>query len=202
MTKTFKSQSAADKLIHEDPRYFRSLFNMHKKRISINDILSSEMSFSCKRWFIVNCFGLNHMDVKRLSLKLMFVMLPIYENKHPDDNRVRRYMEISSMIHEQMITDDDDDAVKCCNYADDAATDDDGDWAASAVAWAISDWHQGINPDPLMMCSLSSVVAVGAVGTRQGYFALDAALYLTDRMQDSNYTNKIITEIKNFFGYE
>jgi len=51
--------------------------------------MESEISIKDKKWFLYNKGELSLNQKKKLSLKLAWGVLPIYENKYPNDSRVK-----------------------------------------------------------------------------------------------------------------
>lgn len=201
MKRTFNSLAAFDKLVYENPMYSRALFKITKKRISINDILNDEMPFSRKVWFICHCFKLTRQELQKLTIKLMFVMLPIYENKYPKDDRIRKRLFIASMYHNGKITYEE----TMESYADCAmAADEDAGCKNSAYKCYLDleTWERWGYVNEVCDRSLACFVANGAMAADAGVLTLHTVLYLIDKMKDEHYTNGVISEIKKFFGYE
>ena len=61
--------------------------------LTIAEILNSEINIKDKRWFVYNSCGLTLAEKKALGLLLAWAVLPIYENKYPDDSRIRDYLD-------------------------------------------------------------------------------------------------------------
>jgi len=60
-----------------------------RKKVKIIEILSSPITIKDKRWFVYNACDLTLDEKKKLALKLAWVVLPIYENKYPNDSRIK-----------------------------------------------------------------------------------------------------------------
>jgi len=61
---------------------------INKEEIRLTDILNSEISIRDKRWFLYNKSKLSLGQKKELSLKLAWIVLPIYEDRYPNDLRL------------------------------------------------------------------------------------------------------------------
>ena len=63
------------------------------KVVTIEEILKQNVSITDKIWFVYNSCNLVLDSKKNLSLKLVLAVLPIYEEKYPEDSRVREYLQ-------------------------------------------------------------------------------------------------------------
>ena len=69
------------------------LFFTDNTEITIETILTSSIPIKDKRWFVYNSCDLTLDEEKKLSLLLSWAVLPIFETKNPNDNRVRECLE-------------------------------------------------------------------------------------------------------------
>ena len=69
------------------------LFFTDNTEITIETILTSSIPIKDKRWFVYNSCDLTLDEKKKLSLLLSWAVLPIFETKNPNDNRVRECLE-------------------------------------------------------------------------------------------------------------
>jgi len=77
---------------------------INNELITIQVILQSEISIKDKRWFVWNNCELSSDDKTDLALKLAWGVLPIYENKHPNDIRVRECLQATEDFKKGSIT--------------------------------------------------------------------------------------------------
>jgi hypothetical protein len=82
----------------------QALSFMKKKRISIKDILRSEIPTKDKTWFVFMKCELGIREKQDLCIRLAEIVLVIYENKYPDDKRVRKCIEASKQYLAGKIT--------------------------------------------------------------------------------------------------
>lgn len=69
-------------------------------------MLNSEINVKDKRWFLFNACGLTTKQRIELALRAAKLVLPIYEEKYPDDKRVRECLEAIDLFNEGKITRD------------------------------------------------------------------------------------------------
>lgn len=87
------------KFTHEELRNAKGCYSLEdiniliekhgKKIITIKSILNCDISIRDKTWFVYNSCDLTLDEKKKLSLLLSWAVLPIFETKYPNDNRVR-----------------------------------------------------------------------------------------------------------------
>ena len=77
---------------------------INNSEISLVDIMNSEIPIKDKRWFLYNKSDLTLDQKKLLSLKLSWIVLPIYENKYPNDIRVRECLEYTEKFYKNEIS--------------------------------------------------------------------------------------------------
>jgi len=105
------------------------LYENHKKEnVSIFDILNSEINIKDKRWFVYNACKLSLVKKKSLALKLAWEVLPIYENKYPNDLRIWKCLQTIKNFNSKKITKEE---LKNAAYAANAAA-----YASYAAAYA------------------------------------------------------------------
>jgi hypothetical protein len=75
-----------------------------KKGYSIKQILKSEISIKDKRWFVYNHCKLSLDEKKKLSLKLAWIVLPVYEKKYVGDLRVRNCLQATEDFYSKKIS--------------------------------------------------------------------------------------------------
>jgi hypothetical protein len=80
--------------IHENKgcyshKQVNSLSFINNNIITIKDILKSKISINDKCWFVYNNCDLSLDEKRKLTLKLAWCVLPIYEKEYPNDSRVR-----------------------------------------------------------------------------------------------------------------
>ena len=115
------------------------LFFTDNTEITIETILTSSIPIKDKRWFVYNSCDLTLDEKKKLSLLLSWAVLPIFETKNPNDNRVRECLEGIEKFIKGEITKEELLILKlaagdAADYA--AATD---DYAAAYAAYAAID---------------------------------------------------------------
>ena len=74
--------------------------------ISIQTILESEISIKDKQWFVFNNCKLYLKEKMSLSLKLVWAVLPIYEDKYPNDFRIRELLQAIEDFNQGRISKD------------------------------------------------------------------------------------------------
>jgi hypothetical protein len=77
---------------------------MVKDNISIIEILDSEIPFKDKSWFIINSIGLTNLEKSQFAIGCALVVLPIYENKYPDNDAPRKAIEAAQKYLKNEIT--------------------------------------------------------------------------------------------------
>ena len=111
---------------------------IEEKSISIETILKSEISIKDKRWFVYNNCDLTLQEKQKLSLLLAWAVLPIYENKYPNDLRVKECLQAVENFNNNKISvkelREKRNAADAAAYAADAAAADAADAADAAAA--------------------------------------------------------------------
>jgi hypothetical protein len=69
-----------------------SFINELQEPISIETLLNLPISIEDKRWFVYNSCNLLLNEKKELAIRMAWCVLSIYENKYPNDLRVRNYL--------------------------------------------------------------------------------------------------------------
>ena len=72
--------------------------------VTIKEILESEISIKDKTWFIYNSCALSLDEKKKLCIKLAWIVLPIYEEKYPNDTRIKEYLQAAEDFYMGKIT--------------------------------------------------------------------------------------------------
>ena len=72
--------------------------------VTIKEILESEISIQDKRWFVYNSCDLSLDEKKKLCLKLAWIVLPIYEEKYPNDARIKACLQATEDFYNGKIT--------------------------------------------------------------------------------------------------
>ena len=98
-----------------------------QNEITIADIMNSEIPMKDKRWWFINACEMTTKNRIDLALILARVVLPIYENKYPNDKRVRECLDAIDDFNAGKITRDDllakrRDAAYAADAADAAGT--------------------------------------------------------------------------------
>ena len=79
---------------------------MEKEKITLEDVLRSSISLHDKRWMVWNNCELSLKEKKKLALQLVWMVLPIYEEKYPGDLRVRECLEALESFNKGSITEE------------------------------------------------------------------------------------------------
>ena len=146
-----------------------------QNEITIADIMNSEIPMKDKRWWFINACEMTTKNRIDLALILARVVLPIYENKYPNDKRVRECLDAIDDFNAGKITRDDLLAKRRDAAYAAVAADADADADAAAAAYA---------------------VAYGAYAAD----AADAAAYAADAdAADAAYKKAFITAVIKFF---
>ena len=118
---------------------------MEKEKITLEDVLRSSISLHDKRWMVWNNCELSLKEKKKLALQLVWMVLPIYEEKYPGDLRVRECLEAIESFNKGSIAEEELKekrraayaaaayATYITAYATYAAADDDAAYAAYAA---------------------------------------------------------------------
>ena len=115
------------------------LFFTDNTEITIETILTSSIPIKDKRWFVYNSCDLTLDEEKKLSLLLSWAVLPIFETKNPNDNRVRECLEgIEKFIKGEITKEELLILKRAAAYAADTAADAyaDAAYAADNAAYA------------------------------------------------------------------
>ena len=180
MKKEFTKQEIIDKKGCYSLEKVNQLSFINNDIISIETIINSEIPLKDKRWFIWNNCEITIDNKKELALKLAWCVLPIYENKYPNDLRVRECLQAINDFNAKLIMIDELIEKRKAAYAADAA-------AADAAAYA--------------------AYAAAADAAAYAAYAADAAAYAADAAADAaayaadakSYTQKIINIFLDFF---
>src|SRR6478736_896002 len=74
-----------------------SLSFMDSGEVTIESILDSEISLKDKSWFIRNSCELSLDEKRHFAIGCALVVLPIYENKYPNNNAPRKAIEAAKL---------------------------------------------------------------------------------------------------------
>jgi hypothetical protein len=74
-----------------------SLSFMNSDEITIESILDSEISLKDKSWFIRNSCELTISEKREFAIGCALVVLPIYENKYPNNSAPRKAIEAAKL---------------------------------------------------------------------------------------------------------
>jgi len=109
---------------------------MNQPEITLESILNSEIPLKDKSWFIRNSIGLTDKELREFAIGCALVVLPIYENKYPNNNAPRKAIGAAKKYLNNEISKEDL-AIFRKNAADAAdAADADAAYAADAAAYA------------------------------------------------------------------
>ena len=72
---------------------------INKEVIIIYDLLNSEMPFKDKGWWVIRKCELTNKEKAELAYELAYAVLPIFENKYPEDKRVRECFEAIKLFN-------------------------------------------------------------------------------------------------------
>ena len=111
--------------------------SMGQNALTIAEILNSKINIKDKRWFVYNSCDLILEEKKELSLLLAWAVLPIFELKYPNDNRVKACLEGIEKFNKGEITRDELLILRRAAY--DAAADADAAYAAAYAYAAAKD---------------------------------------------------------------
>ena len=140
-------------------------------QISIKEILSVEsVNIKDKRWFVYNSCELTLDEKKDLCVILVYIVLPIYENKYPNDLRVRECLESIQLFKDGKITIDELKKKR--------------DAAAAAAAYA---------------AAADAAAYAAAADAAAAYAAADAAADAADAAGKQIYSERILIALLNFF---
>jgi len=162
--------------------------------ISIKEILSVEsVNIKDKRWFIYNSCELTLEERKELGLILAWIVLPIYEEKYPNDLRVRECLDAvvqfnKGEINKEKLLENRRNAADAAAYAAYAAD------AAYAVAAAAAYVAAAADADAAA-ADADAYVAVAAA------YVADAAAYVADAAaaKTTTYSQRILNALLTFF---
>jgi len=110
-----------------------SLPFMSTDTITIKSILESEISLKDKSWFIRNSCDLSFNEKRKFDIGCALVVLPIYENKYPNNSAPRKAIEADKLYLNNEISIDKLEEFKRSAYAASYAAD------ADAAAYAAAD---------------------------------------------------------------
>ena len=162
---------------------------INKDNITLIDILNSEISIKDKRCFLFNKCELSLNDKKYLALKMTWCILPIYEAKYPNDNRVRECLQAIEDYNNGIITIDvlrekSNAAAAAANAATYAAT----IYVVNAVA----------NAATCVAAAVANAVANAATCVACVDYDTAYAVYAVCVTADISYENKILTILIDF----
>jgi hypothetical protein len=137
--------------------------------VTIKEILSIEsVNIKDKRWFIYNSCELTLDEKKELSLLLSWAVLPIFENKYPDDKRVRECLDGIVKFNKNLITKDELIILRKAAYAAYAAY-------ATTDAYAAADY---------VAYAAAATDAYAAAAAAAAYAADSKQKYYSEKLKD------------------
>ena len=157
--------------------------------VTIQAIMDLNIPLKDKRWFVWNACQLSLDQKKELALKLAWIVLPIYEEKYPNDSRVKDCLQATEDFNNNLITKkglrEKRDAAA---YAADAA-----DAAAAAAADAAADAAYAADAAAYAAAAYAADAAAAADVYADVAYAGDAAAYAAYVAYASNktYSQKI-----------
>jgi hypothetical protein len=115
---------------YKEKRVIDLFFKDSDNDVTIDDILNSEIPLKDKFWFVFLKTNMSNDDKTNLAIETAKIVLPIFENEFPSDNRPRMAIEASEKYLKGEITRDDlfdahaaaEAAAASYSYAADAAT--------------------------------------------------------------------------------
>lgn len=184
MKKEFTKQEIIDKRGCYSLEQVGNLSFINNDIISIETIINSEIPLKDKRWFIFKNCELTIENKKELALKLAWCVLPIYENKYPNDLRVRDCLQAINDFNDKKITIDE---LREKRNAASAAY-------ADAYATAVDAAVDAVDAVDAAYYATASAAVDAAYATASAYYAVDAA-----SSAQLSYTQKIINIFLDFF---
>jgi len=167
--------------------------------ISIKEILSVEsVNIKDKRWFIYNSCELTLEERKELGLILAWIVLPIYEEKYPNDLRVRECLDAvvqfnKGEINKEKLLENRRNAADAAAYAAYAAD------AAYAVAAAAAYVAAAADADAAV-ADADAAVAAAYVADAAAYVADAAAAdAVASAAKTTTYSQRILNALLTFF---
>ena len=119
-----------------------------RKEISYLDILNSEISLKDKYWFFCEKIFTKEQN-QRISVIVAEIVLPIYEEKYPDNKTPREAIEAAKLYAKKEITSEQLSIKRCAAYDAAYNADVDGAYyaAASAAYYAAADAYYAAADD-------------------------------------------------------
>ena len=175
MKKEFTKQEIIDNKGCYDLQQIEKLSFINKDNITLIDILNSEISIKDKRWSLFNKCELTLDNKKELALKMAWCVLPIYEDNHPNDNRIKDCLQAVEDFNNGKITVE---VLKEKRYAADAA-------AATAADAAVSVYN-------------AYAATAAAADAAYAATAADAAATAADVSYKLSYKEKLLIILIDF----
>jgi hypothetical protein len=159
---------------------------MKLEEITIESILDSEIPLKDKSWFIRNSIGITDLEKINFAIGCALVVLPIYENKYPNNDAPRKAIEAAQKyLNNEMSLDD---LKQYRKKSVDAAD------AASATAYAA---YAAYAATATAAYAIAYSVAYSAYAFNTAYaysaYAAYSAAYASD-----GYKEKLIIFFKDF----
>lgn len=86
---------------------------LQNEDFTIEEVLNTDMTFKDKVQFIVKNCDLTYSQKYQLSINIAYSILPIFEEKYPDDNRVRKCLEVTQAYIDGNATEGE--LIVCCD---------------------------------------------------------------------------------------
>lgn len=162
--------------------------------IKISDILNSDISLENKNWFIFRKCDLTLVEKQRLALNLVWTILPIFEEKFTNDNRIRRCLETAEKHLKGEISKEE--LIKFKDISENIWY---GwawiDWSIAWVAAATTSIIRAVYPD-IVVSNIMSEAVISA----QTYSSIDHSIKsIRDLGVENNYKEKFLNEMIEFF---
>lgn len=142
MKTTFTSKEILSRRGCYEREKVEKLSFINQPEIKIQDILNSEIPLKDKRWFAFNSCDLTIEEKQQLALDLARVVLPIFEEKYPEDQRVRKCLEATEKFLKGEITKAELREFRRAYAATAAAA-----YATAYAAYAAAAYAEGIYPE-------------------------------------------------------
>jgi hypothetical protein len=161
---------------------------MQLEEITIESILDSEISLKDKSWFIINSIELTDLQKREFAIGCALVVLPIYEEKYPDNVAPRKAIEAAQKyLNNEISLGDLKEYRKKAAYAAYAAA------ADAAAAYAYADATAYAYAAYAAAADDAAAYAYAAYA----YAAYAAAAYAA-AAADAGYKNKLLLFFKEF----
>jgi hypothetical protein len=149
-----------------------------KKYVTLNDIWKAKLDEPYDYfWLILREEFISERNLHKIAIYAAKLVLPIFEEKYPDDKRLRQAIEAKKKWLRGKISDEE------LNIASDTA------WAASYAAWTASDAANDVAWAAAWAASYNARAAAWAVARYAASYAIWVALNI-------NIYNKLIKYIK------